>query len=114
MDERRSGADRRAFTRYSMNRGVEIRDGGRRREGRLQDISGSGAAIQTNGDDGDYLEDDFAEGNQVDIDVEDLGFYGAEVIRDLEDGYAVRFDMDDAERDELVTEIMEHGIALDD
>lgn len=113
MDERRSGDDRRIYPRYSMDRGVEICDGDRRRGGRLQDISAGGAAIQTNGD-GNYDEDAVQEGSQIDIDVEDLGFYGAEVIRDLEDGYAVRFDIYDAERDELVSEIMQHGIALDD
>ncbi len=113
MDERRDGADRRVFTRYSMRKGVEIRDGGRRREGRLQDISGGGAAIQTDAGD-ELLDETLAEGRHVGIDVEDMGYYGAEVIRDLEEGYAVRFEMDDAERDELVTEIMQHGIALDD
>ena len=113
MNERRTGAERRGHTRYTMDRGIEIRDGDRRREGRLQDISGGGASIQAD-DMESHVDDPLEPGRYVDIDVEDMGYYGAEVIRDLEDGYAVRFDMDDAERAELVSEIMEHGIALDD
>jgi len=112
MGERRGGAERRVFSRYTMDRGVQISDGERRHGGRLQDISGGGASIQT--DDDEDFGDPLAAGAQIDIDVDDLGFYGGQVIRDLEEGYAVRFDMDDAERDELVTEIMQHGIALDD
>ena len=114
MSDQPASTNKREHQRYAIDRGVDIYDGERRRTARLKDISGGGAAV-TPDDNGDVEDDDGLQaGRYVDLDVEDMGYYGAEVIRELEEGYAVRFDMDDDERGELITEIMEHGITMDD
>jgi len=108
MNQHTLGANRRTHQRYAVDKSVDVQIGDQSKPARLKDISGGGAAVSS---DIDY---DLEAGQHIDLDVEDMGYYGAEVIRELEEGYAVRFDMDDDERGELIAEIREHGIAVAD
>ena len=105
--------NRRTHQRFTIKRKVEISDGDHRLTARLMDISAGGAALASDGDadtGGDLLQP----GQHIDLHVEDMGHYGAQVIRELEEGYAVRFELDDEERGELIAEIMAQDITVDD
>ena len=90
--------EKRRLTRFPVARTVRTRAAEREHEGRIKDISGSGAAIEPAAQ--------FAAGEEVEVEIEDLGVFPGQVSRTPDDDlFAVSFDIDEAGEDELVDEL---------
>ena len=90
-------SEKRRHVRHPVDKSVNGVSGGNKHQGRVRDISASGASIQTEADlDADEL---------VDLEIEDMEELSGKVARSLDDGYAVEFDLDDDDAEYLLDEI---------
>jgi hypothetical protein len=90
--------ERRRLTRFSVAKSVRTRSAEHEHEGQLKDISGSGAAIGPNVG--------LETGDEVEVDIEDIGVFPGLVSRTPEDDlFAVAFDIEVADEDDLVDEL---------
>lgn len=105
--EAQSHPDQRRFDRITLNSAVTVFDGERRREGRVCDISGCGARVSMNSE-LEALDGPPEKGRYIDMDIENVKYIGAQVVRQALDGFAVRFDLDDDESRNLAIEIAQH------
>ena len=93
--------EKRRHVRIKVDKPVKIRDEKGEYEGQLSDISYSGAAVS-----GEALE--FEEDQGLEVDSEEFGRLSGNVVRELDDGFAMAFDMDDEAKEDLVDEITGH------
>jgi len=68
--------------------------------GRVVDISSSGAAVSIEDSDR-QIDDD----QDMELDLEEFGTLSGNVVRTLEDGFAMSFDLDEDDEDRLISEI---------
>lgn len=92
--------ERRRQERVKMNRTVTVRDGDEIRGGQLVDISSSGAAVSL--EDEDYQVE---EEQDLEIDMAEFGVLAGSVVRTLDEGFAMTFDLDESSEDRLITEL---------
>ena len=92
--------ERRRHERIKIDKTVTIRDGVAEHRGRVLDISSSGAAVSMNKSDL-HLEDD----QDLELELEEIGVLSGNVVRALDDGFAMSFDLDDESEDRLISEI---------
>jgi hypothetical protein len=103
--------DSRRYARLPARSAVTIYDGERRRQGHVRDISGSGALLAMDSE-LETLDEPPEEGRYIDMDIEDVSYLGGQVVRHLDDGFAVRFDMDDDECRNLADEIISQQLSM--
>ena len=94
------GLERRRHTRVKMKRPVIVRGGDDTLNGELVDISQSGAAVSV--DDEDFGVDGERD---VEIDMADFGVLSGNIVRTLDEGFAMTFDLDENSEDRLITEL---------
>ncbi len=105
--------ENRRYARQSVRAAVTVYDGERRRKCQIRDISGSGALLT--GDSALETKDDPPEeGRYIDMDIEEMSYLGGQVVRHMDDGFAVRFDLDDDECSSLADEIVSQQISMSD
>ena len=92
--------ERRRQTRYKIDKPVTIRDREGQRNGRLADISSSGAAVSAIDDDTVFDED-----QELELEMDDFSRLAGNVVRTLDDGFAMAFDLDEEGEDQLISEI---------
>lgn len=92
--------ERRRQTRYKVDKPVTIRDGEDQHTGRLSDISSGGAAVSAVDDDTVFDED-----QSLELELDDFGCLPGNVVRTLDDGFAMAFDVDEEGEEQLITEI---------
>jgi len=92
--------DRRRHERVQIKRNVTVRNGAESHEGALVDISSSGAAISIEEDNYTIEED-----QDLELDMEDFGVLTGNVVRTLDEGFAMTFDLDESSEDRLITEL---------
>ncbi|MDD9905866.1 MAG: PilZ domain-containing protein [Rhodospirillaceae bacterium] len=92
--------ERRRQTRYKIDKPVTIRDGADQHTGRLSDISSGGAAVSAIDDDTVFDED-----QALELELDDVGRLPGNVVRTLDDGFAMAFDLDEEGEEQLITEI---------
>lgn len=99
--------ENRRFKRLALASDVTIYDGERRRHGQVHDISGSGACLTLDSEI-ENLDQPPNEGRYIDIDINigDIMYVGGQVVRHEDNGFAVRFDLDDNECADLANEIV--------
>lgn len=95
-----AGLERRRHERVKLDRAVTVRDGAETHDGTLVDISSSGAAINLDDDDFQFDSD-----QDLELDMEDFGILTGSVVRMLDDGFAMAFDLDEDSEERLITEI---------
>jgi len=94
------GQERRRHPRVKVDKRVTVRDGAAAKNGRVTDISPGGAAVNMEEAD-ELLVDDQA----LELDLENFGTVAGNVVRTLDDGFAMAFDLDDESEDLLISEI---------
>ena len=94
-----TGDEKRRHPRYTTDKAVRTVSKGRVRKGRLKDISASGAAIQS--------DEPFEDTDPVEIEIEDMADKSGKVARQIDDGFAVEFDVDEEGKDDLLDELSE-------
>ncbi len=92
--------EQRRWTRYPTDNSVLFTANGKSRKGQLRDISAGGAAFD--------LADPDSEDDRGLLTVEDLGVFETQVIRDMDDGFAVILSLDDGEQTTLQEELSEY------
>lgn len=92
--------ERRRGKRYKVDKAVTIRDGAEQRNGRLKDISAGGAAISADDVDA-FIDDD----QELELELDDFGTLAGNVVRTLDDGFAMEFDLDEEGEEQLISEI---------
>lgn len=92
--------ERRRHKRYKVNKPVKIRGGANEGNGLLTDISSSGAAINSQEPESLYEDD-----QELELELEDFGVLPGSVVRTLDDGFAMAFDLDEEGEEMLITEI---------
>lgn len=92
--------ERRRHKRYKVNKPVKIRGGANERDGRLTDISSSGAAVNAEEPETLYEDD-----QELELELEDFGVLPGSVVRTLDDGFAMSFDLDEEGEEMLISEI---------
>lgn len=100
--------ERRRGKRYKVDKAVTIRDGVAKRNGRLKDISAGGAAVSA--EDVDAL---FDEDQELELELDDFGTLAGSVVRTLDDGFAMEFDLDEEGEEQLITEITGFRVGTD-
>lgn len=92
----------RRHQRYVVRKPVRAKTAGRELQGEIKDISAGGAALLVD----THLENEqFVELHLEGLGVEDLGPLSAQVVRVYEKGFAVRFNLDDKEKERLAEEL---------
>jgi len=93
--------ERRRQTRYKLDRPVTIRDDSdEQHTARISDISTGGAAVSAIDD-----ETSFDEDQHLELELDDFGRLPGNVVRTLDDGFAMAFDLDDEGEENLISEI---------
>lgn len=92
--------DRRRHERIQLKRNVVVRNGDMKHEGALVDISSSGAAVSLEEEDY-HVEKD----QDLELDMENFGILTGNVVRTLDEGFAMTFDLDENSEDRLITEL---------
>lgn len=92
--------ERRRHERVKIKRPVVVRDGEELLDGELLDISRSGAAVSLEEEDYSLTED-----QDVEIDMADFGVLAGNIVRTLDEGFAMTFDLDKSGEDRLITEL---------
>lgn len=87
----------RRWARYSTNNPVLFTSNGKSRKGFLRDISAGGAAFD--------LEDPHIDDERGMLSIDQLGAYEAQIIRDMDDGFAVMLSLDDSGQSTLQDEL---------
>ena len=90
----------RRHKRYKVNKPVKIRGGANERSGLLTDISSSGAAINSDEPEGQFEDD-----QELELELEDFGVLPRSIVRTLDDGFAMAFDLDEEGEEMFITEI---------
>jgi len=96
--------ENRRYERRDMRAGVTVFDGERRRQGRVKDVSGSGAMLEM-GSELETMDGPPEVGRYIDMEIDELSYLGGQVVRHAGDDFAVRFDLDDGECQDLAEEI---------
>ena len=93
--------DKRRHPRYAAAKKIVASTGGPSEDdidALLQDVSAGGAAIS-----GTF---DLNEDDPIELEIEDVGVFGAEVARSFDDGIGVRFvDIDEIEEEQLLSDL---------
>jgi len=92
--------ERRKHKRIKIDKTVTIRDGVAEHSGRVVDISSSGAAVSM-----ENSEDHFEDDQDLELELEEIGTLTGNVVRTLDDGFAMSFDLDEEGEDRLISEI---------
>lgn len=92
--------ERRRKTRYRVDKPVTIRDGADEHHGRLADISSGGAAVNAIDDDTVFDAD-----QELELEMDDFGPLSGNVVRTLDDGFAMAFDLDEEGEEQLISEL---------
>ncbi len=92
--------ERRRQTRYKVDKPVTFRDGADEHHGRMTDISTGGAAVNV-----EDVETLFDEDQALELEVDDIGHLHGNVVRTLDDGFAMSFDHDEEGEEQLISEI---------
>ena len=92
--------ERRKQKRYKVDKAVTIHDGSEHHNGRLTDISSGGAAVSAEEIDGFFDED-----QSLELELDDFGTLPGSVVRTLDDGFAMAFDLDEEGEEQLISEI---------
>jgi hypothetical protein len=94
-----AGKETRHHQRFPITKGLNAKTDGGRYPGRLKDISAGGAGI--------YLVESLDAGEDVTLEIDDLGSYAGHVVGPTRyDLIPIAFDNDEEEQDELIAEIM--------
>ncbi len=100
-------ADKRRHARRAISRPARAVAGARELTGSVKDLSAGGAALRL-----DSPAENLDEDALIDLYVEDMEPLPGHLARTLEDGIAVEFDLDEAEEDRLLAEVMEMHSAM--
>jgi hypothetical protein len=92
--------ERRRRRRYKVDKPVTIRDGSDEHNGRLTDISSGGAAVNA-----EETDSHFDDEQSLELELDDFGTLPGNVVRTLDDGFAVEFDLDEDGEERLISEI---------
>lgn len=93
-----SGTDKRRHERFAVDRKARTTAAEDEYDGTVRDISASGAAIEP--------EIGLNIGDDVEIDIADLGHFAGRIARTVDDElFAVEFDLDSDEEDDLIAEL---------
>jgi hypothetical protein len=93
------GTERRRHRRFPITKGLNAKTGHGRYPGRLKDISAGGAGV--------YLVESLDAGEDVTLEIDDLGSYAGHVAGPTRyDLIPIAFDNDEEEQDQLIAEIM--------
>ncbi len=98
-DDSEPGKERRRHRRFPIDRALSARTKNGRRRGRLKDISAGGAGIM--------LDDALDAGDDVTLDIDDLGTHAGHVAGPSRyDLIPIAFDNDEEDQELLIAEIM--------
>ncbi len=100
-------ANKRRHARRTISRPARAVAGARELTGAVTDLSAGGAALHL-----DFPAENFDEDALIDLYIEDMDPLPGHLARTFEDGIAVEFDLDEAEEDRLLAEVMEIHNAL--
>ena len=100
-------ANKRRHARRTISRPVRAVAGARELTGAVTDLSAGGAALHLDSPAGNLDEDAL-----IDLYIEDMDPLPGHLARTFEDGIAVEFDLDEAEEDRLLAEVMEMHDAM--
>jgi hypothetical protein len=100
-------ANKRRHARRAVSRPVRAVAGARELTGAVTDLSAGGAALHL-----DSPVEDLDEDVSIDLYIEDMAPLPGHLARTFEDGIAVEFDLDEAEEDRLLAEVMEMHNAM--
>jgi len=92
--------EHRRWTRYSADHPVLFTSNGKSGKGQLRDISAGGAAFD--------MEDLTGDSDRGELSIDGLGTYETQIIRDMEDGFAVMLSLDDREQSALQEELSDY------
>lgn len=92
--------DRRKHKRVKVNKVATIRNGDAEHSGRIVDISSGGAAITL-----ENAEDTLENDQDLELELEEIGTLFGNVVRTLDDGFAMSFELDEDSEDRLISEI---------
>ena len=95
-----TGKEQRRHTRVKVDKPVKFRDGSGQHDGRLADISSSGAAVNT-----EELDVNLEDDQELELESEAFGTLLGNVVRILDDGFAMEFDLDEEIEERLISEI---------
>ena len=90
----------RRWTRYSSDNPVLFTSNGISKKGFLRDISAGGAAFD--------LEAPHGDDDRGTLRIEEIGAYETQIIRDMDDGFAVMLSLDDSEQSALQEELADY------
>jgi hypothetical protein len=96
--------ERRQFKRAQLPNDVVLTIDGHRHPCSLIDISGGGVALWTD------LRPDI--GKAVFVEIEDMGDYQGRVVRHLENGIGVQFDIEEGRKFEIINKLTENLLSL--
>ncbi len=100
-------ANKRRHARRAVSRPARAVAGARELTGTVTDLSAGGAALHL-----DSPAENLDEDALIDLYIEDMDPLSGHLARTFEDGIAVEFDLDEAEEDRLLAEVMEIHDAL--
>ncbi len=92
--------EQRRWQRYPSDNPVMFTANGKARQGQLRDISASGAAFS--------LEDSDSDDDIGLLSIDEFGEYETQIIRDMDDGFAVILSLDDEEQSALQDELSDY------
>ncbi len=95
-----TGKEQRRNTRVKVDKAVKFRDGSGQHDGQLANISSSGAAINA-----EVLDVNLEDDQELELESEDFGTLPGNVVRTLDDGFAMEFDLDEEMEERLISEI---------
>ncbi len=100
-------ADKRRHARHAISKPARAVAGSRELAGSVTNMSAGGAALQL-----DSPAEDVDEDALIDLYIDDMEPLPGHLARTFEDGIAVEFDLDEAEEDRLLAEVMEMRNAM--
>ena len=100
-------ANKRRHARRAVSRPARAVAGDRALTGTVTDLSAGGAALHL-----DSPAENLDEDASIDLYIEDMDPLPGRLARTFEDGIAVEFDLDEAEEERLLAEVMEINNAL--
>jgi hypothetical protein len=100
-------ANKRRHARRAVSRPARAVAGARELTGAVTDLSAGGAALHL-----DSPAENLGEDALIDLYIEDMDPLPGHLARTFEDGIAIEFDLDEAEEDRLLAEVMEMHNAM--
>ncbi len=100
-------ANKRRHARRAVSRPARAVAGARELTGTVPDLSAGGAALHL-----DFPAESLDEDALIDLYIEDMDPLPGHLARTFEDGIGVAFDLDEAEEDRLLAEVMEMHNAM--